>query len=94
MNTSENKLFLILKSEWFYKIKSGQKKIEYRLCNDYWKKRLENKKYDYVVFQKGYSNKERIIFEFISCEIVNLKNETFSDLEVKVFAIKLGKEIK
>lgn len=31
-----------LKKEWFNKIKSGIKTHEYRLCNDFWNKRINN----------------------------------------------------
>ena len=33
-----------LKREWYEKIKSGKKNTEYRLCKDYWNKRIEKLK--------------------------------------------------
>lgn len=33
-------LFLIVKKEWYDKIKSGEKRVEYRADTDYWAKRL------------------------------------------------------
>ena len=33
-------LILHLKKKWFEKIKAGEKTHEYRVCNDYWKKRI------------------------------------------------------
>ena len=33
-------LHLVLKSQWFDKIESGEKKTEYRQCKNYWNKRL------------------------------------------------------
>lgn len=31
-----------LKKEWYEKFKSGEKNTEYRLCKDYWNKRISN----------------------------------------------------
>lgn len=49
-------LHLVLKHCWFDKIVSGEKTSEYRECSEYWNKRFINKKYDKVVFHKGYTN--------------------------------------
>jgi len=83
-------LFLILKSKWFYKIKSGEKKYEYRIINDYWEKRIENKNYDFILFQKGYSTKERFKIEYLGFEKIELKHELFSELIANVYSLKLG----
>ncbi|MGK3505658.1 ASCH domain-containing protein, partial [Escherichia coli] len=32
----------------------GEKTEEYRLCNDYWNKRLVNRKYYRLIITKGY----------------------------------------
>jgi len=52
-------LHLTLKKEWFDKILSGQKKIEYRDIKPYWQKRLLDEKgnplnYDFIIFKNGY----------------------------------------
>lgn len=39
-------LQLAVKGEYFDAMIRGEKTEEYRLCNDYWKKRLVNRKYD------------------------------------------------
>lgn len=48
-------LFLTIKKEFFDQIARGEKKEEYREITDYWKSRLEDKEYDQVIFQNGYS---------------------------------------
>jgi hypothetical protein len=40
-------LFLILKSEWYYMIEADIKKEEYRDMTDYWRKRLDNRQYNW-----------------------------------------------
>lgn len=65
-----NKIVLNLKREWYDKIASGEKVVEYRKVNDYWMKRLvdgaigpdgvfhgSTKRFDVVVFRLGYSRK-------------------------------------
>lgn len=49
-------LHLVLTHYWFDKIVSGAKTSEYRECSEYWNKRLQNNKYDTVVFHRGYTN--------------------------------------
>lgn len=66
-----NTLTLSLKKQWFDKIKSGEKKEEYRENSEYWQRRLyrsmdandaEFKHFDRLVFTLGYpksGDKER-----------------------------------
>ena len=51
-------LHLVLTSKWFEKVKSGEKRIEYRSMTPYWTKRILNvrHKYRHVVFHKGYTS--------------------------------------
>jgi hypothetical protein len=49
-----NYLHLHLKGEYWEAIKAGTKPEEYRLCNSYWRKRLEGRSYDGVLLLKGY----------------------------------------
>ena len=46
-------LQLAVKSEYFDAMIRGEKTEEYRLCNDYWKKRLVNRKYNRLIITKG-----------------------------------------
>lgn len=48
-------LHLILHKVWFDKILSGEKTQEFRLKTDFWRTRLEGKKYDEISFRNGYS---------------------------------------
>lgn len=55
---------LILKREWFLKIKNGEKTIEYREVKDYWNKRLK-KQFDTSIFKNGYQkNAPALIADF------------------------------
>ena len=50
-----NNLYLFLKYKWYDLIESGQKTSEYREIKPYWINRLENKHYDTVTFQRGFT---------------------------------------
>ncbi|EOW9258649.1 ASCH domain-containing protein [Vibrio cholerae] len=52
--TKDPILHLPVKTEYFLAIKSGEKEFEFRLYNEYWKKRLEGKKYSKIKVTKGY----------------------------------------
>lgn len=84
-------LQLALKSEYFDQIKNGEKHYEFRLYNDYWKKRLENKQYDKLIITKGYPSKDdlskKLIFDYCGYEVQFITHKHFGEDEVKVFAI-------
>lgn len=86
-----------LKKEYFDAIKKGEKKEEYREVKDFWKKRLLNKKYRYVIVKLGYPSKDTIsedkilFFEWEGYEIKNITHKQFGEQEIEVFAIKLNK---
>ncbi len=55
-------LFLVVKGEWYWKIKDGSKRVEYRDHTDYWYNKFVSKdgtaiEYNTVTFQLGYSKK-------------------------------------
>jgi hypothetical protein len=54
-------LFLILKGIYFRQILSGDKTIEYREKKPFWDKKFKNFDYTHVLFQLGYSDKNRFI---------------------------------
>jgi len=83
------KLFLIVKKVWFDKIKSGEKRVEYRQVTPYWINRLSQKKYDIVDFQLGYSKKNRITFDIVDIKLEAIKLDFFGSIEneIPVFAI-------
>ena len=89
-------LFLNLKGEYFDQIKSGEKKWEYRLYNDFWKKRLLNgcrfKEWDKIVIRRGYpkagdTDKEILRVKRCSVHIETITHKHFGPDPVKVFAI-------
>ncbi len=82
-------LDLVLKSEWYDLIKSGNKKHEYREIKEYWSRRLFAKPYSHVRFRRGYT-RENMLFELIGIEITTDKN----DLNLpEVYKICLGARI-
>ena len=48
-------LHLNLYRKYFDAIVNGTKTIEYRDKTDYWKKRIEGRKYDIIKFRNGYA---------------------------------------
>jgi hypothetical protein len=92
-------LYLNLKGEYFDQIKSGKKIWEYRLYNDYWRKRLLNgccfKEWEKIIIRKGYPKagdpkKEIVRVRRCSVRIVTITHKHFGDDPVKVFAIPVG----
>ncbi|WP_137654445.1 ASCH domain-containing protein [Escherichia albertii] len=51
-------LQLSVKGEYFDAMIRGEKTEEYRLCNDYWNKRLVNRKYVRLIITKGYPKRD------------------------------------
>lgn len=87
-------LQLAVKGEYFDAMIRGEKTEEYRLCNDYWKKRLVNRKYDRLIITKGYPKRDdssrRIDVPYGGYEIKAITHPHFGDKPVKVFAIKVN----
>jgi hypothetical protein len=48
-------LHLTLKREYFAQIAKGQKRTEYREQKPYWRKRLEGRKFNAILFRNGYA---------------------------------------
>ena len=93
-------LIFSLKKEWYEKIKSGEKTIEYREVKYYWSTRLystisflKQKKERHCFFQLGYNPKTRISAVISKIEIVDGK-QTDLRIDKPVYAIhfKLEKE--
>ncbi|EPR9016827.1 ASCH domain-containing protein [Escherichia coli] len=87
-------LQLAVNGEYFDQMKSGEKTEEYRLCNDYWNKRLVNRKYDRLIITKGYPKRDdssrRIDAPYDGYKIKTITHTHFGDKPVKVFAIKVN----
>jgi hypothetical protein len=90
-------LYMTIKKEWFEKIKSGQKQIEFREIKPYWTTRLQHddgsfKNFEQICFINGYSkHSPRFCIEHIKTEFFNNKNDL--NLNIPVYAIYLGKVI-
>ena len=86
-------LQLALNSQYFDEIKSGDKVEEYRLCTDYWKKRLVGRNYDYLILTKGYPKKNdvsrKMHFQYDGYEIKEITHPHFGAFSVLVYAIKI-----
>jgi len=98
-------LYLPLKGKWFDLIKAGKKSFEYRLYNEYWKKRLIDRDYKTLILTRGYPRRDdmerRIELPYRGYTIKLIQSEEFgvSDkpgtiLKHKVFAIFLTKDIR
>lgn len=87
------KLQLAVNSEYFNQMKSGVKTEEYRLFNDYWKKRLVGRNYDHLIITSGYPHKddhERILkMRWNGYVVKTITHPHFGPDPVKVFAIKV-----
>lgn len=81
---SEKEMNFNLKTEWFNKIKYGDKRHEYREFKPYWNKRINKlKKGDIIVFCKGYPqymDSENMCAGIIK-DINLLENGTNTDLK-------------
>ena len=93
-------LIFTLKKEWYEKIKSGEKTVEYREAKDYWATRLYSTIYflkqgkeRHCFFQLGYNPKTRISAVISKIEIVDGK-QTDLRIDKPVYAIhfKLKRE--
>lgn len=99
-------LYLPLKKEWFEKIESGEKTVEYREKKDYWIRRLKRtemyhrgmdvygtpgKIYDYLCFALGYGGRT-MTFVIDDIFVVDGKGTDLA-IDEPVYAIKLGRRL-
>jgi hypothetical protein len=81
-------LHLNLRREFFSQIAAGSKRVEYREQKPYWKKRLENRKYDAIQFRNGYAiNAPEMLVEFCGLRRYGKGRNAY-------YAIRLGKILK
>lgn len=87
-------LRIAVKREYFEAIKSGEKIDEFRLVNDYWKKRLFDKDYDTVTITLGYPKKgdkdREITSRYIGFTVECIQHKEWGYAEAVVFAIPVG----
>jgi hypothetical protein len=86
-------LTLPLKAIYFNQIKSGKKTIEYRLCTPFWKKRIEDRKYDIVALSLGYpkrgDNERWLYCRWQGYTVETIQHEHFGLDPVRVYAINV-----
>ncbi|EED8542987.1 ASCH domain-containing protein [Salmonella enterica] len=85
---------LAVNGEYFDAMKSGEKKFEYRLLNDYWRKRLVNREYDRLIITRGYPRSDdsdrRIDVPYQGYKVQSIIHKHFGPDPVNVFAIKVN----
>ena len=87
-------LIFTLKKEWYEKIKSGEKTVEYREAKDYWTKRIfSGKPRGTCYFQLGYNPETRLKATVFKIEEVNGRDTDLKiDKDVYAIHFKLCKE--
>ncbi|UZZ09015.1 ASCH domain-containing protein [Ectopseudomonas mendocina] len=86
-------LHLPLKGEYFDQIKAGTKPDEFRLANDYWRKRLVGRTYDRIELTRGYPKRDdadrRLVLPYRGYRLTTITHPHFGDQAVEVFAINV-----
>jgi hypothetical protein len=81
-------LHLNLHREFFDAIARKRKRIEYRKQSSFWRKRLENRKYDAVLFRNGYAkDAPEMLVEFRGLRRYGRGRDAY-------YAIRLGRILK
>ena len=81
-------LHLNLHREWFAAVAARRKRIEYRDLTDYWRRRLEGRKYDFIQFRNGYATKApEMLVEFLGVRKYGKGRSGY-------YAISLGRILK
>ncbi len=88
-----NNLQMAVNGEYFDQMEAGTKRFEYRLRNDYWRKRLEGRQYDTLTITKGYpssTDQERILkLTYLGYEEQTITHPHFGNEPVDVYAIRV-----
>lgn len=86
---------IAVRREYFEQIQAGTKILEYRLANDYWKKRLIGRHYDTVTITLGYPKKgdkdREITTPYKGHHVTQIEHKEFGHEGAIVFAIPVGK---
>ena len=86
-------LHLPMKGEYFDQIKAGTKPDEFRLANDYWRKRLVGRTYDLIELTRGYPKRgdaeRRLVLPYRGYRLTTITHPHFGDQPVEVFAINV-----
>lgn len=88
------RLTLPLKAEYFHAIRDGSKKEEYRMVNDFWKKRIEGRLYEDIELTLGYpahdNSERRLVLPWKGYTVKTLTHPHFGDEPVTVYAIDVS----
>lgn len=86
-----NPLVLPVKREYFEQMRDGSKLAEYRLCTEYWRRRLLGRTYSHVIITLGYPKRDdearRLVFPWRGYTVETLQHPHFGPDQVTVFAI-------
>jgi hypothetical protein len=78
-------LHLNLYRHHFEAIASGEKRVEYRAATHFWKRRIEAREYDEIVFRNGYRRDSPLMrVEYRGWKLVEREGAQF-------YALELGK---
>jgi hypothetical protein len=78
-------LHLNLHREFFGAIATRRKRIEYRMQSPYWRKRLEGRKYEMILFRNGYAkNAPEMLVQFCGLRRYGRGRDAY-------YAIRLGR---
>jgi ASC-1-like (ASCH) protein len=81
-------LHLNLHREFFSAIAAGTKRIEYRQQSPYWRKRLEGRRYEVIIFRNGYAkNAPEMVVEFRGLRRYGKGRNAY-------YAIRLGRTLR
>lgn len=95
-NSCLRRLILPLKAEYFDAIRARTKPEEYRVFNEYWRKRLEGRTYDLIELTKGYPRRDdkerRLVLPWRGYTVKTIVHPHFDNVPVEVFAIDVDSD--
>lgn len=89
-------LHLHVKTKYFNEIKNGEKSYEYRLCNDYWSKRIIARDYVSLIIYNAYKpgSENRIVMRYRGYKRMTITHPHFGPLPVVVYGIICGTGVR
>ncbi|WP_408394857.1 ASCH domain-containing protein [Paraburkholderia dipogonis] len=89
-------LFLPVKAFYFDDIRAGRKPEEFRLASDYWRKRLVDRRYDFVLLTRAYPRaddfEKQQLLPWRGYVLRTITHSHFGPAAVSVFAIDVSGE--
>lgn len=87
-------LLLHVKDIYFQEAKAGNKPFEFRLDNEYWRKRLIGIHYDIIIYMSGYPKRgdtsKIMVLPYRGYEMQAITHEHFGAQRTNVFAIRMA----